>query len=181
MNFVRFTYILAVVTFLVGTAIFLAYYFSGDSGWPMIGLFYFTGMLALNSIWWVALVIYAIMKEDIRKKALIAAGVLLLNLPVGMLYMQLGESLMSTLRITLINETGQEIKNIHLTGCGSDLKFSSFPPDHTEFLYVPIPGDCGIDLKYTVKDSLVQEVVVGYTTTMMGERVVHFIGKPNPF
>lgn len=80
---------LAIVSFLVGTALFLFYFFSKNSTLIDIGIFYICIALIINFIMLFWLIYLFISQKNHREYFIIKILILLANIPIAFLYFYL--------------------------------------------------------------------------------------------
>lgn len=157
--------IVALVTFLIGTAIFAAYCYFGDK-MLFAGLGYIVVALMVNIPMALAGIGEAIESRDY--KMLLSVGIVLLNVPAMLFYAWLALALMDTARITFTNATPHELTNIKLNGC-EEIEMDNLQPGESETIWIDIPTDCTVNLVYnSVSDTLHTVSVEGYLTPGMG-------------
>ena len=154
-------------TFLIALLICLAYVFTGDMQYGFVGLYYFFGAGIIN-------VIIMIFLAIIGGKGSVY---LLLNIPTAIVFFAIGIYFTSIMRVTLINHTGGNIRNIKITGC-EDEQLDLLENGDSETIWIDIEHDCQIEMAYTTaKGQRKSEVIMGYVTNGMGQKYEHYIGK----
>ena len=156
-----------IITFLIALLICLAYVFTGDMDYGFIGLYYFFGGGIINLIIMIFLAV-------IGGKGSVY---LLLNIPTAIVFFAIGIYFTSIMRVTFINHTGENIRNIQITGCENE-QLDLLDNGESETVWIDIEHDCQIEMTYTTeKGKRKSEVVIGYVTNGMGEKYVHHVGK----
>ncbi len=92
-DYIAFSGKIALITFLLGTAILSLYYFTSYSGVIFISLFFMISFFLLNSVLFVKLLIFFFKNKKDRKAITFTLLLMLLNLPIGYLYLQIGFSI----------------------------------------------------------------------------------------
>ena len=155
-----------IITFLIALLICLAYVFTGDMDYGFIGLYYFFGAGIINLIIMIFLAV-------IGGKGSVY---LLLNIPTAIVFFAIGIYFTSIMRVTFINHTGENIRNIQITGCENE-QLDLLDNGESETVWIDIEHDCQIEMTYTTaKGKRKSEVVIGYVTNGMGEKYVHHVG-----
>jgi hypothetical protein len=89
----------ALITFLLATAIVYLYYFTMYSGVIYISLFFMISFFLLNSVLFVKLLIFFLKDVEEQKAISLTLLIMLLNIPIGYLYLQIGFSIYGLLNI----------------------------------------------------------------------------------
>ena len=100
---------------------------------------------------------------------------MLLNIPVVILYCWLGLTLENTVRITFINSTGTEIKDLKIDGC-EEKYIQKLSSGQNKTVWVSIPHDCEVNITYQLNGQTKQEDVTGYVTNEGGYKMTFKIG-----
>lgn len=87
----------ALVSFIIGTLILLAFYLSENTVFALIGLFYLFLAFVINLIFLVGLIMKLVTKESDRKKTWIAILILLTNIPIVILYYNIATYILGTI------------------------------------------------------------------------------------
>lgn len=90
---------IALITFLLGTLIVSLYYFTSYSGIIYISMFFMISFFLLNSVLFIKLVLFYFRNKEKRKVIIFTLLLMLLNLPIGYLYLQIGFSIYGLLNI----------------------------------------------------------------------------------
>jgi hypothetical protein len=156
-----------IITFFIAFLICLAFVFTGDIDYGFIGLFYFFGAGIINLIIMIFLAV-------IGGKG---SAYMLLNIPTAIVFFAIGIYFTSIMRVTFINDSGQDIRNIHISGCEKE-HIEALKNGDSETVWIDIEHDCQIEMTYTTaKGKRKTDVVMGYVTNGMGQKYVHHIGK----
>ena len=159
-------------TFLIALLILLAFVFTGDVHYAYLGMYYFLGAVGINLI----VVIILIFSGDrgISGKGI---GLLFLNIPTAIGFFAVAMYFTSIMRVTFVNDSGENIRNIHVTGCEKEF-IDVLENGDSETVWIDIEHDCQIQVSYTTsKGKRKEEAVMGYVTNGMGHQYVHHIGK----
>jgi hypothetical protein len=172
-GFARYTVLL---TFLLGTAIFAFYYFTAVDEALFLGYFYIIAAGIFNLVVRVRLLINAAKDETGKRKYILTCLLMLANIPVAVMYILITLSLLNTIRITIVNQTGQPLSAVRISGCEEQV-IAHMEVDESKTLYLDIPGDCAVLLEYQLGNKLIQEDMIGYVTHNMGVKLTYTIGK----
>lgn len=165
----------ALITFVIPTVIFAVYCFTGDLHYGFVGYFYFLLAVPINLI---ILIILGIKSSKTENPSRIKNGtrLMLINIPVAALYFSIGLYFTGVMRITIKNNTGNDIKNIKVFGCESS-EFEILKNGDSETVWIDINGDCSISMSYLdSKGEIQNETVVGYVTGGMGTTYTYRVG-----
>jgi hypothetical protein len=166
---------IAVVTFIGGTLILFLYFLTSAFGVSFLGLAFGTVAMLVNAGVVVWIVIRAIRDKQNRTPLLTSVGYMMLNLPVGALYIWLAFMLSNTMRITFVNEHHVEIKNITVVGC-EEKKIKRMRPGQEILTWIKIPNDCEISVSYDLDGTRRTELVYVYVTRNNGQILTYEIG-----
>ncbi len=166
---------LAIETFVLGTAIFVFFWFTSGPGIGIVILLYFLIMIIINLLMLIRWAYFSY-KHNLKGHVIWkAVGILLLNVPVAFLYCWFALILINTVRINFINSTGSEITNLKIQGC--EEKFiENLSPKNNQRVWVHIEHDCGIYISYDINGKLKEEEVTGYVTNEAGFKMTFEIG-----
>lgn len=78
------------------------------------------------------------------------------------------------MRITFTNDTGTQLTDINIVGCGGG-QIDKLGNGESKTVWVAITGDCSIYLDYLSNGQRKGETVAGYVTSSMGQKVNHKI------
>ena len=78
------------------------------------------------------------------------------------------------MRITFTNEINTEIIDIDIVGCGGG-HIEKLEVGESKTVWVSITGDCSITISYMSDGQRKQEIVAGYVTSSMGQKLNHKI------
>lgn len=98
-DYIAFSRKIALITFLLGTLIVSLYYFTSYSGIIYISMFFMISFFLLNSVLFIKLVLFYFGNKEKRKVIIFTLLLMLLNLPIGYLYLQIGFSIYGLLNI----------------------------------------------------------------------------------
>lgn len=171
---IKFGRLAALTSFLLGTLIFGLYYLTSDSSLLFVGYGFivFTGLINIGVL--IAILIKAGKDTENRKKLLKTCGIMLLNIPAMIVYFWIAIILLGTMRITFTNEMETEIMDIDIVGCGGG-HIDKLTVGESKTVWVSITGDCSIYIDYLSDGQRKEEVVAGYVTSSMGQKVNHKI------
>jgi hypothetical protein len=159
-------------TFLFAALILVAFVFTGDMHYAYLGMYYFFGAAAVNLF--IIFILIFIGGRGISGKGI---GLLFLNIPTAIGFFAVAMYFTGIMRVTFINDSGENIRNIHITGCEKEY-IEVLENGDAETVWIDIEHDCQIQLSYTTsKGKRKEEAVMGYVTNGMGHQYVHHIGK----
>lgn len=166
----------ALISFLLGTFIFGLYYLTSSEILLLTGYCFsiFMGLFNLGLI--LTIIFKAIYDKDNKKKLITVSGLMLLNVPVTVLYCWFCIVLLDTMRITITNPTKSTLTDINIIGCEPEHIYE-LSPGESKLVWVTINGDCSIDMDYILDGKRKKEMVFGYATGLMGQKITHIIGK----
>ena len=159
-------------TFLIASLILLAFVFTGDIHYAYMGMYYFLGAVGINLV--VVVILTFIGGRGISGKGI---GLLFLNIPTAIGFFAVAMYFTGIMRVTFINDSGENIRNIHITGCEKE-HIEVLENGDSETVWIDIEHDCQIEVSYTTsKGKRKADVVMSYVTNGMGQKYVHHIGK----
>ncbi len=165
----------AIISFLIGTAIFLSYVISENDSLFLIGYIYLIAAILVN-IYVLCWLLLQSSDDNAIKKGLNRSKIFIVaNIPIAIGYFFTIVYLLSYLRITFVNSTGETITNVRIIGCDNK-NISQLRTDQKETKWIGINGDCSVDIKYFINGEENQETVVGYASGPMGQRLIYEIG-----
>jgi uncharacterized membrane protein YiaA len=166
--------IIALISFLVGTVIFGLYYMTSAFELLFVGYGFIALIGLINIGVLIAILTKARKDKENRSRLLKTCGLMTLNIPFMIVYCWVAIILFGTMRITFTNETGTELTDINIIGCGGG-HIDKLEIGESETVWVSITGDCSIDIDYLSNGQRKEEVVAGYVTSSMGQKVNHKI------
>lgn len=168
----------ALISFLLGTGIFGLYFLTSSFELLLVGY----GFIALTGLINIGILISILIKagkdEDNRKKLLTTCGLMLLNIPVMIFYCWIAIVLLNTMRITFTNLTQTTLTDINIVGCESE-HIDILEVGQRKTVWIGITGDCTINIDYLSNGQRKEEIVAGYVTNSMGQKINHNIGGQN--
>lgn len=165
----------ALISFLIGTAIFFCYVISENDSLFLIGYFYLIAAGIVNFIILFWLLLQSSDDKAIRKGLNRSKMYIMANIPIAIGYFLTIMYLLSYLRITFVNSTGETINNVQIIGCDNKT-ISQLGIDQRKTKWIGINGDCSVNIKYFINGIESQEIVVGYASGPMGQRLIYEIG-----
>ena len=167
--------LIAILSIIIGTLIFLMFLIFSDIEIGLFGLFFIIIAGIVNFINLILLT-YKFFKDKINRKIILKViGLLLLYIPIVITYIWIAFLWINTLRITFINETKVDLKNIKVTGCENRI-IEELKNGESETLWLNIPRDCGVSIHYNIKGIDKSEDVTGYVTNEGGYSMTFKIG-----
>ena len=164
----------AAISFIIGALIFGIYFLTSNSDLLFIGYGFIVLAGITNLI--VLIAILAKSKSDLtnRKRLLKTSGIMLINLPIMFLFIWFSLILIGNMRITFTNGTNNKLTDIKIVGCETE-HIAELEPNESKTIWVGITGDCSINLEYLENGELKKEMVAGYVTSGMGQKMKHRI------
>lgn len=164
----------ALISFLLGTVIFGLYYLTSAFELLFVGYGFIALIGLINIGILIAILIKARKDNENRRRLLRTCGLMILNIPVMITYCWVAIILLGTMRITFTNDTGTELTDINIIGCGGG-QIDKLKVGESQTVWVSITGDCSIYIDYLSDGQRNEEVVAGYVTSSMGQKVNHKI------
>jgi hypothetical protein len=81
---------IALASFLIGSLILLLYYVTKYNGIIYISMFFMISAFLLNAVFFLKLFFLYFKNQNQKNKILSCLGIMLLNIPIGYLYLELG-------------------------------------------------------------------------------------------
>ena len=164
----------AFISFLLGTIIFILYFLTSALVFLFVGYAFIALIGIINIAILISILLKAIKDHLNRKKLLTTSAIMLLNIPIMVFYCWIAIILLGALRITLKNETGTDLTEINIIGCGGGY-IAKLQKGVSKTIWVPITGDCSIYMNYLSLGRRKRERVVGYTTSGDGKKLSYKI------
>ncbi len=168
--------LVALSTFLIGTLIFLTYYYTSSSSILLIGYGYIVVAALINL--YTIMVVYHGAKSTGRKVVLISIWPMFLNIPVMLVYVWFTLVLFNIARVTLVNSSANKMTVIEISGCETHT-INELEPGESETVWISIANDCDVDLKYEVEGEKKSLNIIGYLCGGMGKRFQYNIEGTN--
>lgn len=176
----KLAYQTAIATFLLGTSIFVAYYFTSSAIVLFIGYGFIALALIVNILILFILVSKSKKDKNNSKAILTSIVVMLLNIPVMLCYSWFTMVLLNTIRITFTNFTDTTITDINIIGCEKEY-INKLEIGESKTVWVAITGDCSININYLANKEKKYENVMSYVTGNMGRIMSCKIGVKSKF
>ena len=175
----RIGYFTAAVTFLIATFILFAHYQGYKGDYERYGLLFIP--ISFESHLLVLITILVVANKKNIKGPFHSIKIMLLNIPYAIFCLWFSIFLMGYYRVSIINDTKSEIKNIKLTGCDNK-SLKSLEPGQTETVWIDINNDCSLHISYLKRNgNRKEDVVAGYLCSGMGQpENYHISGRNNP-
>jgi hypothetical protein len=168
----------ALISFIVGTIIFGLYFLT--SNWQLLFVGY--GFIIIAGIFNIIILILTLSKansdSENRTKLLKTSGIIILNIPVLFIYVWFAILILGNMRITFTNATEHKLTEINILGCETE-HITELEPNQSKTVWVGITGDCSINVDYKENGEKKNEIVAGYVTGGMGQKMNHKIGGEN--
>ncbi len=165
----------AIASFILGSVIFLSYVISDNSQLLFIGYFFIIAVGIVNLFILLWLMCQTSEDQEIRKGLTRSKLLIVANIPIAIGYFFAVIYLLSYLRITFTNKTGEVITNIRIVGCDKK-SINQLKPHEAVTKWIGINGDCSVYVKYIANGHENHEVAVGYASGLMGQRLKYDIG-----
>ena len=169
----------SVISFVLGTSIFLAYVITESDRLFLIGYYFIVIAGIVNLIVLLWLLLQTSSNKSIKRGLVRSRLLILANIPIATIYIFIVLTILSYLRITFVNKTGEIITNIRVEGCDDKL-IDHLNPNDEITKWIGINGDCSVNINYTMKEIEKQETVVGYATSFTGQKLTYNIGSNLP-
>ncbi len=163
----------ALISFLIGTILLTIFYFTNSTTVTLYGMIFIGIAGLINSGVLVKVLIDLINEKKNRKKYFITTGIMLLNIPVVVIYFYFVMILMSTMRVTFINETGREISELKIIG-GEIKTIDKLGVGEKQTEWIGIKSENNLTLEYHIDGEIKTELIDSYMIT--GKRINHRIG-----
>jgi hypothetical protein len=147
MDHFRFGLRLTVTFFLLGTVILILF---ATTLSPQVALFAYQFTITAILIHWLyaAILLFYLLKRTISLPALFKTfGVMMINIPVGLLYAWLMAFFVGFTRLTLINNTDKDIPVIQIEGCGQKI-VHNLEKNESKTIWIEIPAPCKVSIRY---------------------------------
>ncbi|ASO05397.1 hypothetical protein [Arenibacter algicola] len=164
----------AFISFLMGTLIFGMYFLSSNSDLLFVGYVFITIAVIFNLIVLMILMLRSSSDPTNRKKLLKTVGMILCNIPIMLIFIWFALIVIGNMRITFTNATQNKLTDIKILGCETE-HIPELEPNESITVWVGITGDCSISLEYFENGILKTEIVAGYVTNGMGQKLKHQI------
>lgn len=173
-NYIKLGRTTALISFLAGTIIFGLYYLTSAFELLIIGYGFIalTGLINIGVL--IGISIKARKDNENRNRLLRTCGLMTLNIPIMIVYCWVAIILLGTMRITFTNETGIELTDVNIIGCAGG-HIDKLEVGESETVWVSIIGDCSIVIDYLSNGQRKGEMVAGYVTSNMGQKLNHKI------
>ena len=168
----------AIISLIIGTILIALFYFTYSPEILLAGYIYVILIVIVNIAVFIAGTVEAFTNKILRKKLLRNNALMLLNIPIAIVYFWLAIFLLNTIKLTLINPTNTELKNLKLTGCEEKI-IDKMKPGESKTIWISINNDCNINLEFENRKQIKTELILGYATSMGGEKIEHKIGEGN--
>jgi len=166
----------ALTSFLIGTILLIIFYFTNSTVITGYGIIFIIIAGLINAGVFVKVLTDLINEKKNRKKYFFTSGIMLLNIPVVVIYFYFVMILMSTMRVTFINETGREISDLKIIG-GEPKSIEKLEIGEKQTEWIPIMSDNDLILEYEIDGELKTEMIFSYM--VVGEKFEHRIGNKN--
>lgn len=160
---------------MLGTGIVGLYYQTASSDLLFIGYAYILIAILVNLV-----ILCLVMVEAVKNFARsfwhwVTVGLMLVNIPVMLYYVQFTMLLLDFARITFTNPTSAPITDIHVVGCGGGY-LDKLEAGESKTAWVKVLTDCNISIDYLADGQRMNEIVTGYITSNEGRKWEHVIG-----
>jgi hypothetical protein len=151
----------ALISFLIGSFLFLLFYLSLADYFLFIGFGYILIAALVNAIILFLLSVRAYNDKGNRSRIIRAGGLMLLNIPVVLLYCWIAIILTGFVRITFVNTSQTEMSDINITGC-EPYHIDKLAPGQGKTVWINVSKRCGIVVTYLVNGNKKTETVIRY-------------------
>jgi hypothetical protein len=146
MDHFRFGLRLTGTCFLLGTVILIVFAITLS---PQVALFAYQFTITAILINWLyaAMLLFYLLKRTIGLPTLFRTlGVMMINIPVGLLYAWLMAFFVGFTRLTLINNTDKDIPVIRIEGCGQKI-IHGLEKNESKTIWIKIPAPCKVSIR----------------------------------
>lgn len=170
----RVSIITAIITFLTGTGL-LVFYYIEMSVLTILYSSYVVLLLIILNVFLVLFFLWNCFHHKISYTAFRHSGLILsVNIPIAVLYFFCVNLLLSIIRVTVVNHSGQDISSIRITGC-ENKTIEVLENDGSKTVWIDIPQDCSIDIHFWRDGKNKKVNIIGYATSLMGQKVTYEI------
>ena len=164
----------ALISFIIGMLIFGTYYFTTNGNLLFLGYGFVFLAGIINLLILIVILVKAQEDKTNRKGLLKTAGLMLLNIPIMFICIWVAMMVLGNMRITFTNGTQNKLTDIKIFGCETE-QIEELEPNESKTVWVGITGDCSILVEYKENGEKKSEIVAGYVTPGMGEKMKHKI------
>ncbi|KQT29593.1 hypothetical protein ASG22_19920 [Chryseobacterium sp. Leaf405] len=170
----RISILTALISFSTGTAL-LIFYYTEMSILTILNSFYVVLSLIIINVFLLLFFLFKCFQNKISYGAFKKSGIILsANVPVAILYLFYVNLLLSIIRVTVVNHSGQDITNIKVTGC-ENKAIAFLENDASKTVWIDIPQDCSVDIHFQRDGKNKNVNIIGYATSLMGQKVTYEI------
>ncbi len=175
-NLFRYSKYVFLVSFIIGTIIFLIFFFTSNTHLLIIGYIYLLITLVINLFFLVKLllVVFKATNHKTKQSAIKLFVLLLLNFPVAIFYLVFTVHLLNTVRLTITNASNFNVESIKIDGI-ENIYIKQLKSKEETTLWLIIKRDCSIKMSYCIKDDTVKKYVAGYVTNNQGGQINYII------
>lgn len=170
----RVSLVTAFSSFFIGTGL-LVFYYVEMSVCTILHCSYVVLFLIILNVFFLLFFLFKCFQNKITYRALKQSGIILsANIPIAILYFFFVNFLLSIIRVTVVNHSGQDITNIRITGC-ENKAIALLKNDSSKTVWIDISQDCSVDIHFW-RDGKIKNVnIIGYATSLMGQKVTYEI------
>ena len=169
----------AILPMIIGSLIFCVWFCYPNHEIELFGLWTIAISIPVCIIGLTITVIFILKNKievRIKKKGYRNIFLILINIPLAIFYIWFVMYLLSTERITIINNTKNDITNINIFGVGNNDCISIIPKGGSKTIWVHITKESAIKIFYKAIGKDYNETIDGYIgSNMGGHRYDHYI------
>ncbi len=156
------------LTLLINTCIITGLYLIGNDVFTSYGLAFNLFAVPINFIVFIVLIV--LRSNNNTQTVNWGSLAILINLPIGIIYLTIAMNLLNHYRVTLTNDTDTPIENCSFLGCDQHF-IGTLEPNETENVWISITSDCSLDFYYKNAEGYFKQFEIeGYLTPGMGGR-----------
>jgi hypothetical protein len=166
----KYTRVVALLSFFIGTALLIYFYFTGDNTTFYLVAFFVFFALIINLIN-VFILIYLVVKRN-KKSHKISLIITLANLPIVTIYIFLFPYLgMNGTRVDIVNVSGSKISNVYITG-PEQKSIGTLKIDEKISLGWMSLSDGSIDVHYVIQGDTITENIWRFESEENGYNMI---------
>lgn len=170
----RISIVTALISFFTGTGL-LIFYYNEMSILTMLNSSYLVLLIIILNIFLLLIFLFKCFQNKISYEAFKQSGIILsANIPIAILYFFVVNFLLSIIRVTVINHSGQDITNIRITGC-ENKTIALLENDESKTVWIDIPQDCSVNIHFWRDGKNNNLNIIGYATSLMGQKATYEI------
>lgn len=163
----KVSYYTGLVTFVAATLVVVIYYFTADIDVLFLGLILLIIAIFANVLILVGHVYVGLKNNIYSFRFWLPLILMLFNIPIVLAYLNITEKLMHSDRITFINDTDSDLKDIEIIGCGGGT-IDELEIGESETIWVGRYSRCSIRINYNIEGQMISEFVKYFSSPSFG-------------